>query len=156
LVLFAIVVGGELVNGCWVSNETDPRWERKASTCGLSVTGDVVDDGERWRIWREFSVVVKFGERCCRIGFGDEVETSIPSVLDDKRLLHLLSFGHGVDSFVDEPIEKKSFRWREFFVNLPSEFREIEFLDSSDFVRRRSGCRTCNDVDKNFLFVSLI
>jgi hypothetical protein len=99
-----LVVVGELINGVWLSNETDERWERNAAICGLDVTDGVVEDGERWRIWREFSVLVKFGERCCRIGFDDGAETSIPSVLDDKRLLEFVSFGRGEDSFADESI----------------------------------------------------
>ena len=78
-----------MINGVWLSNEIDERWERNAATCGLGVTDDVVEDGERWRIWREFCV---FGERCCRIDFGDDEETSKSSELDDKLLLSVFSF----------------------------------------------------------------
>ncbi len=96
-----------MVNGVWLSNEIDERWERKAATCGLSVTGGVVEDGERWRIERELFVPGRFGERCCRIGLGVEEETSIPSVLVDKGLSDAVSFGCDVNSFADESISRK-------------------------------------------------
>ena len=86
------LVDGEVdgINGVRWSNESDERWERKATACGLDVTDGDVEDGERWRTtWRDWSVV---GARCCRIGGEDGAKFTISVALDDKRFLDLFVF----------------------------------------------------------------